>query len=54
VQKQGSINGHCDEEDEPSSWDARRPPLGGTAQARVGGAYGNGLNFTMKGIGDVT
>jgi len=32
---------HCDEEDEPSSWDPQRPPLGGTAQALLGGVYEN-------------
>jgi len=39
-QKQGSISGHCDEEDGPSSWDPRRSPLGGTAQVQQGGDYG--------------
>jgi len=41
AQKQRSISKHCDEEDKPSSWDPRRPPLGGTAQAQWGGVYGN-------------
>jgi len=41
AQKQKSINKHCDEEHEPLSWDPRRPPLGGTAQAQLGGVYGN-------------
>jgi len=41
AQKQRSINGHRDEEDRPSSWDPRRPPLGGTAQVQLGGVYGN-------------
>jgi len=41
AQKQKSISEHRDEEDEPSSWDPRRPPPGGTAQARLGGVYGN-------------
>jgi len=41
VQKQKSINKHCDEEDEPSSWDPQRPPLRGTAQVQLGGVYGN-------------
>jgi len=36
-----SLHSDCDEEDEPSSWDPRRPPPGGTAQVRLGGVYGN-------------
>ena len=43
MQKLGSTSGHWDEEDEPSSWDPRRPPLGGTAQARVERVYENEL-----------
>jgi len=38
-----SLRRNCDEEDKPSSWDPRRPPLGGTAQVRVGGVYENEL-----------
>jgi len=41
AQKQRSISRHRDEEDGPSSWDPRRPPLGGTAQVQLGGVYGN-------------
>jgi len=41
TQKQRSISGHCDEEDGLSSWDPRQPPLGGPAQAQLGGVYGN-------------
>jgi len=40
AQKLRSISGHCDEEDGPSSWDPRQPPLGGTAQAQLGEVYG--------------
>jgi len=39
AQKQRSISGHRDEEDGPSSWDSRRPPLGGTEQAQLGGDW---------------
>jgi len=40
-QKQGQISEHHDEEDGPSSWDPWRPLPGGTAQAQLGGDYGN-------------
>jgi len=43
AQKQRSISEHRDEEDEPSSWDPRQPPPGGTAQEQLGGDYGNYL-----------
>jgi len=39
VQKQ-KVN-HHDEEDGPSSWDPWWPPLRDTAQAQLGGVYGN-------------
>jgi len=47
AQKQRSISEHRDEEDEPSSWDPRRPPLGGTVQAQLGGVYGNYLELIL-------
>jgi len=43
AQKQRLISGHRDEEDGPSSWDPRSPPLGGIAQSQLGGYYGNYL-----------
>jgi len=41
AQKKRSISKHRDEEDWPSSWDSRRAPPGGTAQAQLRGVYGN-------------
>jgi len=41
AQRQGSISKHRDEGDGPSAWDPQQPPPGGTAQAQLGGVYGN-------------
>jgi len=41
ARREVSLRRNCDEEDESSSWTPGRPPLGGTAQAQLGGDYGN-------------